>query len=176
MVTSNVVLHRRTFGKTFIAGELFVNGKRICATLEYPWRGNVVWDSKQNKSWNFFHTSCVHEGIYDAQIRTDGVLGFRLELLGTSQRQFIEFHVGNSLIRNSEGCILAGEFHGGILTGIEPKLSGGSSTLAIKRFKEALLPDASKVKNPFDWAKMMSETEITARIIGMPPNYWLTGK
>jgi Family of unknown function (DUF5675) len=135
---------------------------------------NAHWDKSKPTSWNFNHTSRVREGIYPGDLRGDhrgraGEVQWHLELVGTPGRQAIEMHVGNALIRDSEGCALCGEaVHVG--RGIEPRLSG--STHAVNRFVQAIFGDTSKVQNPSQWASMMHDLKITVHIIGMPPGAW----
>ena len=53
MANVNVSVHRREFGETFIIGDLFVNGRLIGKTLEYPWRGNTAWNSESKQGKQF---------------------------------------------------------------------------------------------------------------------------
>jgi len=170
MVDAVVSVHRRQHGDTFTIGDLFVNGRHIGQTLEYPWRGNTAWDSTQSKGQNFRHVSCVREGIYRAQLRTDNNHGVRLELLGTAGRTVIEIHAGNTLIRDSEGCILCGSVvHA---TGVEPRILPGTSRFTRDRFIQAIFGDLSSVKNPSEWATKMNSVHVTVKVIGMPPGAW----
>jgi len=71
-------------------------GDYISDTLELPWRSN-------NQD-----ISSIPTGSYDASVREDGRLGWRLELIDPSHiRANIEIHLGN-WPRNSTGCILLG--------------------------------------------------------------------
>ena len=47
----NLLLIRNTFSKKSTVGELFLNGERICDTLENPWQ-----DNQRN-------ISCIPEGV-----------------------------------------------------------------------------------------------------------------
>ena len=38
----NLLLIRDTFSKNSVIGELFINGERICDTLENPWKDNQI--------------------------------------------------------------------------------------------------------------------------------------
>ena len=53
----NLLLIRNTFSKKSTIGELFLNGERICDTLENPWQ-----DNQRN-------ISCIPEGIYPVRLR-----------------------------------------------------------------------------------------------------------
>ena len=52
----NLLLIRDTFTKESTIGELFLNGERICDTLENPWQDNER---------NF---SCIPEGNYKVRL------------------------------------------------------------------------------------------------------------
>jgi len=174
----NVVVHRTEFGSTYVLGDLLVNGQRIGRTLEYPWRGNTKWNADKSKGANFRHTSCIREGVYTAVLRGGhissagsmaGRVQWRLELEGVANRSAIEFHVGNTLIHDSEGCILCGDvvLH---TKGVEPQLKGSNN--AVDRFVSAIFGDVSNVRNASQWAGMMNDLRITVRVIGMPPGAW----
>ena len=53
----NLLLIRDTFSKESTIGELFLNGERICDTLENPYINNER------------NISCIPEGVYDVRIR-----------------------------------------------------------------------------------------------------------
>ena len=174
MRSVSVVVHRSEFGPTYVLGDLSVNGMRIGQTLEYPWRGNAKWNREMSKGATFRHTSCVREGIYSALLRGDhrssaGGVQWRLELQNVANRSAIEFHVGNTLIHDSEGCILCGDtvIHP---NGVEPRLAGSRN--AVDHFVRAIFGDVSNVHNSSQWASMMSDLSITVRVIGMPPDAW----
>jgi Family of unknown function (DUF5675) len=69
--------------------------KPIGSTLELPWRNNLEGVSR------------ISAGLYKAKTRTDGSLGWRLELDPVTDRRLIEIHIGN-FPKNSTGCILLG--------------------------------------------------------------------
>lgn len=167
----NVVVHRQQFGATYTIGELHVNGRRIGCTLEYPWRHNTSWDDKKKIGDNFRDTSSVAAGVYRATLRGDhrsgaGAVQWRLELMGTAGRDAIEFHVGNSLVHDSKGCILCGDAVNHP-NGVEPRLTWGSN-MAVSRFVSAILGDVSGIRNETQWAAMIRDLEITVRIGGWP--------
>ena len=53
----NLLLIRDTFSEKSTIGELFLNGERICDTLENPWL-----DNQRN-------ISCIPEGEYKVRLR-----------------------------------------------------------------------------------------------------------
>ena len=95
----NLLLIRDTFSKESTLGELFINGERICDTLENPWQ-----DNQRN-------ISCIPEGIYPVRLRLARESASRdyLHLLvqDVPDRDWILFHRGN-YPKDTSGCILVG--------------------------------------------------------------------
>lgn len=95
----NLLLIRDTFSKKSTIGELFLNGERICDTLENSWQ-----DNQRN-------ISCIPEGVYPVRLRLPRESGTRdyLHLLvqEVPNRDWILFHRGNTA-KDTSGCILVG--------------------------------------------------------------------
>ena len=95
----NLLLIRDTFSEKSTIGELFLNGERICDTLENPWQ-----DNQRN-------ISCIPEGVYPVRLRTARESATRdyLHLLvqEVPNRDWILFHRGNTA-KDTRGCILVG--------------------------------------------------------------------
>ena len=95
----NLLLIRDTFSKNSVIGELFINGERICDTLENPWK-----DNQRN-------ISCIPEGEYPVRLRLARESATRdyLHLLvqDVPNRDYILFHRGN-YPKDTSGCILVG--------------------------------------------------------------------
>ena len=95
----NLLLIRNTFSKKSTVGELFLNGERICDTLENSWQ-----DNQRN-------ISCIPEGEYPVRLRLARESASRdyLHLLvqEVPNRDFILFHRGNTA-KDTSGCILVG--------------------------------------------------------------------
>ena len=95
----NLLLIRDTFSEKSTIGELFLNGERMCDTLENPWL-----DNQKN-------ISCIPEGIYPVRIRLPRESATRdyLHLLvqDVPNRDWILFHRGN-YPKDTSGCILVG--------------------------------------------------------------------
>ena len=95
----NLLLIRDTFSKESTIGELFINGERICDTLENPYL-----DNQRN-------ISCIPEGVYDVRLRLPRESATRdyLHLLvqEVPNRDWILFHRGNTA-KDTSGCILVG--------------------------------------------------------------------
>ena len=95
----NLLLIRNTFSKKSTVGELFLNGERICDTLENPWQ-----DNQRN-------ISCIPEGVYPVRLRLPRESATRdyLHLLvqEVPNRDFILVHRGN-FPSQTQGCLLVG--------------------------------------------------------------------
>ena len=95
----NLLLIRDTFSKKSTIGELFINGERICDTLENPWV-----DNQRN-------ISCIPEGVYPVRLRLPRESATRdyLHLLvqEVPNRDFILVHRGN-FPSQTQGCLLVG--------------------------------------------------------------------
>ena len=96
----NLLLIRDTFTKESTIGELFLNGERMCDTLELPWKDNQR------------SISCIPEGEYKVRLRLARESASRdyLHLLvqDVKDRSYILFHRGNSA-KDTRGCILLGQ-------------------------------------------------------------------
>ena len=95
----NLLLIRDTFSEKSTIGELFLNGERMCDTLENPWL-----DNQRN-------ISCIPAGVYDVRLRLARESASRdyLHLLvqDVPNRDFILVHRGN-YPSQTQGCILVG--------------------------------------------------------------------
>ena len=95
----NLLLIRDTFTEESTIGELFINGERICDTLENPWLDNQRT------------ISCIPEGEYSVRLRTARESATRdyLHLLiqDVPNRDFILVHRGN-FPSQTKGCVLVG--------------------------------------------------------------------
>jgi len=91
--SAEIVIRREKTGSKATIGTISVNGIQVCEYLEYP----------THPPFKF-----LPKGKYDAFVRTDGKLGWRVELKGTAPFTHIQIHAGNSL-PDTEGCFLAGK-------------------------------------------------------------------
>ena len=95
----NLLLIRNTFSKESTIGELFLNGERICDTLENSWQ-----DNQRN-------ISCIPEGVYPVRLRLPRESATRdymhLLVKDVKDRDYILFHIGNTA-KDTSGCILVG--------------------------------------------------------------------
>jgi hypothetical protein len=96
----NLLLIRDTFTDESTIGELFLNGERMCDTLELPYRDNQR------------SISCIPAGEYKVRLRYPRESATRdyLHLLvqDVKDRSYILFHRGNSA-KDTRGCILVGQ-------------------------------------------------------------------
>ena len=99
LATINLLIIRDTFSEQSTIGELFLNGERMCDTLELPWKDNQR------------SISCIPEGEYKVRLRLARESASRdyLHLLvqDIPNRDWILFHRGNSA-KDTSGCILVG--------------------------------------------------------------------
>ena len=90
---------RDTFSEKSTLGELFLNGERMCDTLENPWIDNQR------------RISCIPEGEYDVRLRLPRESNTRdyihLLVKEVKDRDYILFHIGN-FPKDTSGCILVG--------------------------------------------------------------------
>jgi hypothetical protein len=95
----NLLLIRDTFSKESTIGELFINGERICDTLENSWQ-----DNQRN-------ISCIPQGSYKVRLRLPRESGTRdyihLLVKDVKDRDYILIHIGNTA-KDTSGCILVG--------------------------------------------------------------------
>ena len=99
LATINLLIIRDTFTESSTIGELFLNGERMCDTLENPYINNER------------NISCIPEGEYKVRLRLARESASRdyLHLLvqDVPNRDWILFHRGNSA-KDTSGCILVG--------------------------------------------------------------------
>ena len=95
----NLLIIRDTFTENSTIGELFLNGERMCDTLENPYINNER------------NISCIPEGEYKVRLRLARESATRdyLHLLvqDVPSRDWILFHRGNSA-KDTRGCIMLG--------------------------------------------------------------------
>ena len=99
LATINLLIIRDTFTEESTIGELFLNGERMCDTLENPYINNER------------NISCIPEGEYKVRLRLARESATRdyLHLLvqDVPSRDYILFHRGNTA-KDTRGCILVG--------------------------------------------------------------------
>ena len=106
-------------------GELFVNGKKVCNTIELPWKEN------QRK------VSCVPEGVYKVRKRFSQKFKWHLEIINVKNRDLILFHPANNALKELNGCIAP-------VSEISGEGKGIRSRIAFDKLKEILFPYLEK--------------------------------
>jgi hypothetical protein len=86
---------REKESSTATLGYMEINGKRLCYTLELPWRDNAGSISR------------IPSGTYQGFLRYDKTDKWRIQLKNVPGRSGIQIHVGN-YPTEIEGCILVG--------------------------------------------------------------------
>lgn len=123
----------RTYHPGGTNGELYVNGKLLCYTIELPWRHNAP------------RRSCIPEGRYRLKSRFSPRFRHHLQVLEVPGRELILFHPANDAQRELAGCIapvsqLTGEGRGTLsriafewlLQQVYPALRTGAVYLTLK--------------------------------------------
>lgn len=90
-----ISITRKAEGTNCIVGDLAINDKAVCHTLELPFIDNI--DT----------ISTLPAGLYSAKIRTDNGRGWRIELEDVPSRKNIQIHIGN-YTSQIYGCTLVG--------------------------------------------------------------------
>mgnify|MGYP003653172492 FL=1 len=95
----NLLIIRDMFTEESTIGELFLNGERMCDTLELPYK-----DNQRN-------ISCIPAGEYKVRLRLPRESATRdymhLLVKDVKDRDYILFHIGNSA-KDTRGCVLVG--------------------------------------------------------------------
>lgn len=125
----HIIIQRTSTNSNSITGELYVDGKYVCQTLELP--------QKDNKT----DISSIPAGNYGGILRYDHADKWRIELTDTPSRTHIQIHIGN-YPSNSKGCILVGEK---VDTNNNTILN---STVAYTRLKAAFYGTANPISTP----------------------------
>lgn len=86
---------KRFYHTDVTLGEVLIDGKVVCYSLELPDLGNQR------------NISCIPKGKYKLKIRTTAKRGQHLEVVGVPNRNSILIHSGNS-VSDIKGCILLG--------------------------------------------------------------------
>lgn len=83
----------RSYHEKGTNGELFVNDKLFCYTIELPWKNN-----RKN-------VSCITPGTYDLVKRNSENHGDHLLLENVPNRSLILIHTANNALEELRGCI-----------------------------------------------------------------------
>jgi hypothetical protein len=83
----------RTYFPNGTNGEFLFNGKRVCSSIELPWRDNQ------------HQVSCIPEGRYELTKRYSPRFGRHLLVNNVIDRDCILIHAFNDALKESMGCI-----------------------------------------------------------------------
>jgi hypothetical protein len=111
-------------------GEIFLEGKRLCYSIELPWHDN----HKQ--------ISCVPEGTYELVKRYSPKFGHHLLLLNVPDRDFILVHPANDALKELKGCIAP-------VSLLTAEGKGSQSRLALEKLKSLTYPELENDKQVF---------------------------
>lgn len=87
------IIIQRTYFPRGVNGILYIDGVKICQTIELPW--------KQNQRM----ISCIPEGKYELKKRYTPRFGYHLYIRDVPQRSNILIHAFNNAMLESKGCI-----------------------------------------------------------------------
>lgn len=121
----SVVLERKHSAPKYTSGILHIYANNLvwaCYTLELPWKNNQP------------QVSCIPAGTYTCRRINSPKFGDTFEVCGVPKRSGILFHPGNSVPKDSRGCILLG---------VSLNLTGGhayleASRAAMRTFRQML--------------------------------------
>ena len=88
----NILIERTYFGNG-TNGDLHVDGKPRCHSIELPWHNNEP------------QISCIPEGKYKLQKHISEHLGNCLEVMNVPKRSSILIHPANNAVLELRGCI-----------------------------------------------------------------------
>jgi hypothetical protein len=83
----------RTYHHRGTNGDLYLDGKPLCYTIELPWRDNEVG------------RSCIPEGTYPVVKRFSEKFQHHLLVADVPDRDLILFHPANNAVKELRGCI-----------------------------------------------------------------------
>ena len=86
-------------------GVLLLDGVKLCATIELPWRNNMS------------RISCIPEGEYKLLKRYSPHFKWHLQLMDVPGRDLILIHPANDAIKELKGCIAPVSYATGIAKG-----------------------------------------------------------
>lgn len=120
----------RTYHPGGVNGELLIDGKKVCNTIELPW--------KENQS----RISCIPEGTYQLTKRYSLRFGWHLLVNNVVNRSYILIHAFNDAVKESKGCIAPVS----VLTG---KGKGIRSRVALQLLLSMVYPQLENKKQIF---------------------------
>ena len=120
----------RTYYPEGTNGQIVIAGKRLCSSIELPWKANQS------------RVSCIPEGVYELKKRYSPKHGHHLQVINVPGRDLILLHPANDALKELMGCIAPVS----LLTG-EGK--GASSRIALKKVLDKVFPELEKGNKVF---------------------------
>ena len=120
----------RTYYPNGTNGEIFLEGKRLCFSIELPW------------NCNHSQTSCIPEGKYELKIRYSLKFRWHLMLIDVPDRQLILIHPANDALKELKGCIAPVSF-------LTAEGKGIQSLMALGKLTNAVFIELDKIKPVF---------------------------
>jgi hypothetical protein len=111
-------------------GVILLNGEKICAAIELPWKNNQP------------RISCIPEGKYTLIKRYSPRHGWHLQVMDVPGRQYILIHPANNAALELKGCIAPVAAHTGIGRGLQ-------SRNALQKLKALVYPVLAKKQPVF---------------------------
>ena len=99
----------RVYNPLATNGTILLNGVKICAAIELPWKNNQS------------RISCIPEGKYTLTKRYSPRHGWHLLLMDVPGRQCILIHPANNAMLELKGCIAPVTEHAGIGRGLQSR-------------------------------------------------------
>ena len=106
-------------------GEILLNGKRVCSSIELPWL--------ENKK----RVSCIPEGRYELTKRYSQRFGWHLLVNNVVNRDYILIHAYNDALKESKGCIAP-------VSVCTAEGKGSNSRLSLKKLLAVSYPELEK--------------------------------
>lgn len=88
-----VLTLRRVYGTEGTNGTIYFEGRKVCHSIELPWRDNIP------------RLSCIPAGSYRLVKRTYTKHGEQIGIPAVSGRKAILIHAGNDALKDLQGCI-----------------------------------------------------------------------
>jgi hypothetical protein len=120
----------RTYFPKGTNGILYDGAKKICNTIELPWRNNQR------------QVSCIPEGRYELKMRLTPRFGAHFWLQNVPGRSMILLHAFNDALKESKGCIAP-------VSRITGEGQGTFSRVTLEELVKMVYPELEKRKPVF---------------------------
>jgi hypothetical protein len=117
-------------------GELLLDGEKICATIELPWKENAR------------RISCIPEGRYELLKRYTPRLGKHFIIKNVPARSGILIHAANDAMKELKGCIAP-------VTRLSGQGKGLESRAALTKLADLVYPVFAKEESA--WLTIMND-------------------